>query len=192
MSLTPTTELMAVNTMLATIGEAPVNSITDSPSADVAVALSTLREVSREVQSEGWHFNTEHEYPLVPDVNGNIIVPSSIIYVDVDYPRQSTLDVVLRGTQLYNRTDHTYTFTETVLATVRHLLDFDLLPEAARRYIALRASRMFQDRVVGSGTLHDFNTRDEGIARAHLVQMEADQADNSPLMTEDILYGMQR
>ena len=56
--ITPTTELQAVNTMLSTIGEAPVNSITGTTTVDVSVAKNILDETSMSIQSQGWNFNT--------------------------------------------------------------------------------------------------------------------------------------
>jgi hypothetical protein len=58
-----TTKLDAVNQMLSSIGEAPAVSI-DTDNSEIAVAESTLDEVSRAVQAEGWNFNTEYEYPF--------------------------------------------------------------------------------------------------------------------------------
>ena len=60
--ITPTTELQAVNTMLSTIGEAPVNSITGTTTVDVSVAKNILDETSMSIQSQGWNFNTNYEY----------------------------------------------------------------------------------------------------------------------------------
>ena len=59
-----TTELEAVNTMLAVLGEAPVNSITGTLPLDASLAKTTLSEINREVQSAGWHFNTFYDYTL--------------------------------------------------------------------------------------------------------------------------------
>ena len=53
-----TSELEAVNTILSATGEAPVNSLTGSLPIDATQALSLLKEISREVQSAGWHFFT--------------------------------------------------------------------------------------------------------------------------------------
>ena len=55
------TELEAVNTVLATIGEAGVTRLSDDISqvTDQAMAQRTLREVSRDVQSEAWSWNTD-------------------------------------------------------------------------------------------------------------------------------------
>ena len=59
MTVAATTELEAINIMLAAIGEAPINKLTDTLPVDARLAQSTLTEVSKEVQSEGWSFNTE-------------------------------------------------------------------------------------------------------------------------------------
>ena len=64
MTTTVTSKLEAVNTMLTAIGESPVNTITSSTTTDVSIALQILDNVSREVQSVGWHFNTDTNYLL--------------------------------------------------------------------------------------------------------------------------------
>ena len=53
-----TTKLDAVNTMLSAIGEAPVNSLS-SGLIEAEIAETILDTVNTEVQSMGWHFNTE-------------------------------------------------------------------------------------------------------------------------------------
>ena len=67
------TELEAVNVLLTTIGEAPVNTLTGKQTTDVAIAQQVLNEVNREVQSRGWHFNTEYDVELIPDTSNNIL-----------------------------------------------------------------------------------------------------------------------
>ena len=64
--------LTAVNTMLSAIGEmATTQAILDAgSSADVVMAKQILDEVNKEVQGQGWHFNTEYDVPLVPDAVG--------------------------------------------------------------------------------------------------------------------------
>ena len=73
---TRTTELEAVNTMLSTIGEAPVNSLTGSLPTDASMAKNILNEVNREVQSGGWKFNTSYKSTLSRDTNNKIPVIS--------------------------------------------------------------------------------------------------------------------
>ena len=61
---TRTSELEAVNTILSTIGEAPLNTLSGSLPVDGTIAKNVLSEVSREVQSQGWHFNTHYKVTL--------------------------------------------------------------------------------------------------------------------------------
>lgn len=68
-NIVPTTELEAVNAMLAAIGEAPLPAGTDlatATQADVGNALNILRNSTREVQSMGWKFNTEFGFEVAP------------------------------------------------------------------------------------------------------------------------------
>jgi hypothetical protein len=48
---TRTSELEAVNTILSTVGEAPLNSLTGSLPVDGTMARNVLNEINREVQS---------------------------------------------------------------------------------------------------------------------------------------------
>lgn len=168
---TPTTELAAVNTMLSGIGEAPVNSLSET-TTDVAVALNVLAEVSREVQTEGWQWNTEDDYPLTPASDGRIKLHPSIIRVHFREP--DARELVIRGQYVYNRNTHSYLFDKdiTIKVTVTLLLPFEQLPESCRRYVTLRSLRVFQERVVGSNVLSGFHQQDEARARA---QMQAEE-----------------
>lgn len=176
---TPTSELEAINTMLSVIGESPINSLEGDLPADVTVARHTLGEICREVQSTGWYFNTEYRYPLTVDANSNILIPSNAVHVDPDKHINAGIDAVVRGNKLYNLTDHTFIFGGTIYATIIFLLDFTEIPQAARHYITIRAARKFHDRVVGSGTLHDFSERDELDALIRLKHEDSLQADRS-------------
>ena len=160
---TVNTELDAINTMLATIGEAPINSLLGALPADVAIAMNALRETTQEIQLEGWHFNTEADYPLVPDADGRIRLPSTIARVWKEDP--DSQDIIQRGPFLYDRENHTFRFEDEVRANVLLILPFDTLPAAFRWYVTIRAAKRFQDRTVGSGTLHDFTEQDMFQAR---------------------------
>ena len=115
-----TTELEAVNTMLSTIGEPPVNSLTGQQTADAAIAKNILDEVSRDVQTAGWHFNTQYGVTLSPSSDGTISIGSDIVRVDVDnrvntatnqpttLTSHDSRDIVQRGSKLFDRTNNTY------------------------------------------------------------------------------------
>lgn len=175
MTLIATTELEAVNQMLRAIGESPVNSLSGQ-NVDVVTAQALLRETSREVQSEGWHFNQEDEWDLIPDADDSTItVPSNMIRVDAD--SDSSVDLVLRGRELYDKKNHTYEFDHTISASVMFLLDWTELPECARAYIAVRAARKMQKDMVGSVELDGFKSEDEARARGRLMQEQGDTSD---------------
>lgn len=173
---TPTTELDAVNIMLSVIGESPVNSLDDNLVVDAVIAKDILREVAKEVQSEGWHFNSESNYPLPLSVGGEVSVPPNTVSVKASL-MNSVQDITVRGGRLYDRERHTFLFTQTQYVEIVLMLPFDDLPETARRYILVRAGRIFQDRIVGSDTLHGFNQQDEARARATLLATETENAD---------------
>ena len=174
---TYTTQLEAVNSMLGHIGESPVNSISDTSAVpvSVSVAIAALNEVSKDVQSEGWHFNTETGVKYSP-VGGSITVPADIIQFD---PIDTSLDIVQRGATLFDRKNNTTTFTSDLTVNQMRLLDWDSLPEVARRYITLKASRVFQGRIIGSRELEALIARDEYVARANLLEADGSTSDLS-------------
>lgn len=172
---TLTSQLESVNVMLGHIGESPINTLTGSLPISATTALAALNEVSKEIQSEGWHFNSEKNVILSP-VAGNITVPTDAVQVDAD---DKSLDVVQRGTVLFDRTNNTDTFTESIKVNLVRLLDWDSLPEEARRYITLRASRIFQGRTVGSRELEALIARDEYQARSRLEEADYGSSDRT-------------
>ena len=177
MSLSATTKLEAVNIMLSTIGENPVNSLT-SGLVDAELAETILGSVSKAVQSEGWNFNTEKKVSFSADSSGHIILPANILRADATVEADA-LDLVQRGLKMYDKKNHTYNINKAVNLDTIIELEFETLPEVARRYITLKASRIFQDRVVGSETLPKFNQEDEFMAYSQLKDFEADSEDIS-------------
>lgn len=180
LTLELTTELDAINTMLAAIGEAPVNMM-DSGLPDAGIAEQILTRTFRAVQARGWWFNHEVNYPLSPDVNDEIQLPANTLKVD-SYGDDRALDVIQRGTRLYNRGDHTYTFTKTIKVEIVFLLAWDELPQTVRDYITVKAARIFQDSMLGSNALHAFKEADEREARAALNEADAESQDSNMMV----------
>ena len=177
---TPTTKLEAVNSMLSTIGEAPVNSL-QSGLVDAETAETILNEVSRSVQAHGWNFNSEPDYPVAADTSGNVILPTEILRADLAQSetkyRSSKEEYVQRGSKMYDKVKHSFNIGKTLKLDVVVLLDFEDCPEVARRYIAVKAARIFQERVVGSDSLSAMNRNDEQEALFALREMEGDNGD---------------
>lgn len=173
-----TTKLNAINTMLSAIGEPPVNTLS-SQRADSNLAEQILDEVSREIQSYGWHFNSEYKVTVTPDSSGNIYVAENVVRVDTDPYKYTDLDIVLRGNRLYDKVANTYLFSTSIEIDRIVMLEFEEMPEPARRYIMIRAARIFGDRMVGSEKHHMFTGQDEMMALAKMREYENDTADHS-------------
>lgn len=165
-----TSELEAVNTLLASIGESRISSLEVTGLADVSAARAALDEFSREVQTKGWAFNTEGDYPFKRDVSGSITLPPNTLKVNVT----SESDVIHRGLKLYDKANHTSLFTKDLSGTIVFLLSWDELPQVARHYIMIRASRVFQTRYLGSDTQHNFSADEEAAALAALQENEGE------------------
>ena len=168
-----TTELESVNQMLGHIGEAPINTLADSAALPISAstALTALREVSKEVQTEEWHFNTVTNYEPTKELTGKLRLPDETLFADaVD----KTRDVVQRGLYLYDRKNQTNIFSETFKVDLTVQLSWDELVEVARRYITLRASRVFQSRIIGSTELQS------------LLELDAQSSDRTIFDSEDV------
>tara|TARA_B100000963_G_scaffold292966_1_gene263260 strand:+ start:764 stop:1363 length:600 start_codon:yes stop_codon:yes gene_type:complete len=177
---TLTTQLEACNVMLGYIGEAPVNSISNTEELPVSAAnaVTILEETSKEVQSEGWHFNTEKDISLVGNAaTGTITLDADIL--QVDHEGTDDVDIVQRGSVLFDRKNNSSIFNDTIKVTIVRYLDWDSLPEQARRYITLRAARALQARLVGSRDLEALIIRDEFAAKANLENSDNNNSDRT-------------
>lgn len=193
MNIALTTELDAVNLMLESIGETPVSTLDDTGLADVAIAIRTLKTTSREVQTEGWHFNQESDVECIPDGDGFITFGQNILRAT---PTYKDVNVALRGVRLYDLDNRTYVFTNSVYMDTVTFLTWDELPDSARNYIAVKAARKFAAKVFQSDTIvQGFTAEDEKDARRILDEYEGDTArynmlKHSPAMLRD--YGIPR
>jgi len=168
------TKLAAINIVLSNVGQSPVTNI-DASNPAIKLAESILDEVTNALQTEQWHFNTEQDYPFVPDVTGQIVVPSNLLALDL-VPWDER-DIVIRGGKLYDKKNHTYTFSDTLYLDVVWSFDYMDLPEVFKQYVAIRAANLFAGRAVGSTEVVKYSEREESIARAACLEYETRQAD---------------
>ena len=176
-TLTPTSKLDAVNSILLGIGEAPVNTL-GSGLQEAEIAEVTLNNINREVQSLGWHFNTEIRYTLDKTESGIINLPANCLKLDVtSVLRDYDTDVVERSRKLYDRVKNSFVFTTDIETDLVIFLDFEEIPEVARRYITLRAARKYQENILGSETLSKLQADEEGLALNALKEAEAEIGD---------------
>lgn len=174
------TKLDAVNMMLASIGQAPVNSLAVTGIRDVAIATLALDNTTREVLLHGWNFNTDWDYPLAPNAQGHIVIPHGVLDLD---PVDKTKDCVIRWSggeaRLYDKDNRTFVFDGIVRCNVIWGFEFEELPQAARQYIAIRAARIFQSQVIGSDILFRFTEDHEAEALALLARSESRNKDKN-------------
>lgn len=149
MTLLATTELEAVNEMLAAISEAPVSTLTDDTIDDALVAHNTLKNVSREIQNEGWHFNTDYDWVI--SVNGDRKLPYPATAAHCDPMDTESKDLVKRGKYFWDRDEKTFLFTagSSYKFKIVWLLDFTDLPQAFRTWITMRAANRFVRQQLG-------------------------------------------
>ena len=169
---TSMTELEAVNILLTTIGEAPVNTLTGNQVTDVTIANQVLTEVSREVQAQGWHFNTEDKVVLSRNEFNQIVVPADVARIDTP-----DINTVERDGKLFDLTARSLEFQSSVEATIVYYRDFLALPDTAKRYITTRAARIFSDRMLNDETISRMVRSDEQRALIDLKEFEGDTAD---------------
>ena len=181
MAVAATTELEAINIMLAAIGEAPVNTLTGSLPVDVKIAQSTLVEINKSVQAEGWSFNTEIDVTLTRNASKQIVLPTDVLRIDANIHQHPDIDPIQRGLKLYDRLKNTFEFDEDLICTVVYFRDFDEIPEQARSYINIRAARIFVDRLVSDQGLRTYTKEDEIRARVTLTETDLANGDHNML-----------
>ena len=174
-------ELPAVNEILASVGQAPVTTL-DQTNPDVAIAYDTLTNVSREVQAEGWTFNTEEFYELTPDVNGEVLIPNNVLQIDLHAEKDNQYEAIRRNGKLYEKVNHTYDWTtltnwEKVACDIVWFFDWVDLPRPIQDYIVARAATLVSSRIVGDSQQYRMLQEKEMYNRAQAMEYECNQGD---------------
>jgi hypothetical protein len=187
------TELEAVNTLLSIIGEAPIDKladISDNEITDASLARKTLQEVSRDVQAEGWLFNTDNEVSVSVNNAGQYVLPENALRADFSPNRYPNSNLVARGNRIYDRSNRTFDIDNDnaplVIDQVVMELSWDELPHAAQQYISIRSGRIYSDRYINSNVIFSYTVADESYSRAQLVRFE------EASLSSNLLWGNDR
>ena len=179
------TELDAINSILMSVGESPVNTLTVQ-SPEVVMAQKTLRQVCREVLSEGWVFNTEYEYPITLDSNNHCIIPNNVLQIDLNHFKHlNDFHVTKRSDsgimKLYDNIEHRFNFENTsenkIYCDIIWMMDFEEIPQTFKDYITIRASRIASNRMVNDPKAAELIAQDEATLRATAVEYDTTQGD---------------
>lgn len=169
MIITPSNELDAVNEILSSVGSSPVNSLEDDLNVDVLNVKRILKATSIEIQSRGYVFNTLNNVYLSPDSDTGL-VPYARDYIRVFTTGYKLVD---RSGYFFDLVSSTNEFPEglTVGELVKEL-PFEELPVIFRKYITVRAARVFQMRYLTSGDIDAHLQLEESAAYADVVDYE--------------------
>jgi hypothetical protein len=167
----------------ASLNESSVSKrVENQTNPDVAIALNTLREVSREVQAEGWSYNTEFDYKITPDSNNEIRIADDVLQMDLNqgYPENIEKDAIFRGGKLYDKKAHSYEWTaDTVYVDVVWYFDWESIPQPIQAYIVARAAAIVSSRIIGDSNQYQILQQKEANTRSQALEYECNQGDYS-------------
>lgn len=132
-------KLTVLNACLATMGQKPLASI-DERHPLRAAGIALIDRHNRTVQARGWWFNREN-ITLAPDTSGKLIVPGDSLVIR---SLNRNMRVATRGPVLYNLTDSTDLFTDTLDVEIVRLIPFDQLEDVVADYISYCVQKEFQ------------------------------------------------
>ena len=170
-------QTVSSQTMTQSIAKSRVESQTNP---DVAIALNTLREVSREVQAEGWSFNKEYDYPIEPDSNDEVVIPNNMLQIDLNatYTQNMDRDAINREGKLYDKTAHSFTWTDDKLyVDVIWYFDWTSIPTPIQAFIIAKAATIVSSRIIGDPNQYQMLQQKEALAKSTALEYECNQGD---------------
>jgi len=185
------TELSAVNSILGAIGQSPVTSLgpTETGTGDtinfanpeIAFIYNILTEVNKDVQNEGWIFNTEYNVEKQPEATTKYItIPSNVLRYDLHEDNiYRNKNLVRRNGRLWDTINQTYEFDNSVHLDITWLWPYTDLPSAFKRYIISRASVRAATQLVSNPQLVQLLQQQEALTRATCMEYECLQGDHS-------------
>lgn len=161
-------KLYAINVMLQNINELTIDSLDDLDSVlEAQIAETVLEEIKTDVLSEGWDINRDTDWEFAPDTAGIISVPYNVLDLSDDEGK-----VQLREWKLYDTDNKTFVFDEVQTCEVIWDVDFNNITYPIRKYITIKAARIFQVRMIGDTSSFRFTEKDEAEARVNARRSE--------------------
>jgi len=182
------TELSAVNSILGAIGQSPVTTLGETSDGNVTYAnpeiafiYNILTEVNKDVQNEGWVFNTEYNVEKQPETTTKYItIPANVLRYDLHGDNNDrNKNLVRRNGRLWDTINQTYEFENSVQLDITWLWPYTDLPSAFKRYIISRASVRAATQLVSNPQLVELLQQQEAQTRATCMEYECLQGDHS-------------
>ncbi len=174
------TELSAVNSILGAIGQSPVTTL-NYENPEIGFIYNILTEVNKDVQNEGWIFNTEYNVEKSPEATTKYItIPSNVLRYDLHEDNiYRTKNIVRRNGRLWDTINQTDEFDNNLHLDITWLWPFEDLPSAFKRYIISRASVRAATQLVSNPQLVQLLQQQEAQTRATCMEYECLQGDHS-------------
>ena len=86
-------------------------------------------------------------------------------------------DVIQRDGKLYDKANHTYTFTQKVECDITWLFDWVDIPTPIADFISSRAASIVSSRIVGDNNQYAILQQKEAFARSTALEYECNQGD---------------
>ena len=179
------TELSAVNTILGSIGQAPISAL-DYDNPEIAFIYNLLKESNQDVQNEGWHFNRENHIKQVTGTDNKIVIDASYIRIDNADEWDKTRDFVRKKDadglwKIYDKVNHTFEFPndDHFFINVVRLYKFDDIPAPFQRYITYKAAGRAAVQLVANPQLQQMLGVFETQGRASCMEYECNQGDHN-------------
>jgi Tail tubular protein len=169
-----TTQLQAVNSMLTSIGQAPITGL-DTANPEIATSTLILDNVREEVLGEGWNFNSEKGYTLLADANGELVIPPGVLNMSVNQEDSYfRFRAIQRNGKLYDTLSHSFNWGANASVSLDIVWDveFEDIPAVFQNYIVQRACRVFAGRTLGAEKMVQFNAMDEAMLRSACLAYE--------------------
>jgi len=175
----PMTKIDAVNLMLASVGQSPLNTISGTIPKEGSKAVLALDNALREVCLQGWSFNQDTDYPLTPS-SGKIAIPAGAGFVDPSHGQNYTMrwdTAETAALRVYDNDKRSFDDfgTAAIDFNIIWLFEYEQVPQHVRQYVATKAGRKFQSGIMGSTILYEFTREMETEAYAAFRRIEKRQ-----------------
>lgn len=197
--VTGATFIDAINSIMRSVGESPVESLEDLP-ADGRAAVEILRTGLRELALRPWEFNYDRNRKFTPagtlvvqdEAGDNVTLNCFVVPNDVsqavptvrqEQAANRTPDVSMRRARSFTlsgnkprvfanrvRGEDGFADRDVLYMDVTRFIPFEDLPEVAKHYLTIRSARRYASEVLGSGELTSFKQGDE---QAAWIELEA-------------------
>lgn len=138
------TELEVINSVLSVAGDNPVQSLSEEYQP-VFIIRKMINNISRDMQIKNYWFNTEYGVELISNnITNKITLPFNLLNFEPCDTRY-----VARGVTVYDRVARTSIITETIKADISVHLEFDELPQVARKYIQAMCRKQYNNEYFG-------------------------------------------